>query len=285
MGLEERFDSAGIWLDVIALVGIGFLVLTAVEWIWDLSTRQRGWVESLTNAAIAVIGELVERSAFGLIIIIGLIVVEPLAVLDIPMTPVTWLLAILAADLTYYWEHRIEHRVRFFWAYHSVHHSSPEFNLTTAFRLAWIEGAIVWIFFVPMVVVGFDPIQTLIAVLVVVTYQTWIHTRKIGKLGVLDRILNTASTHRVHHGMNARYLDKNFGGIFIMWDRLFGTYEAEEEPVMFGITEPVASANPFVVNFFEFYAIARDCIRSQRLGDCWCYLFGPPGWRPKPIDA
>ena len=168
---------------------------------------------------------------------------------------------------------------------YSVHHSSPEFNLTTAFRLAWIEGAIVWIFFVPMVMVGFDPIQTLIAVLVVVTYQTWIHTRKIGKLGVLDRILNTASTHRVHHGMNARYLDKNFGGIFIMWDRLFGTYEAEEEPVMFGITEPVASANPFVVNFFEFYAIARDCIRSQRLGDCWCYLFGPPGWRPKPIDA
>ena len=282
MGFEERFNAIAPWLEVIGSVGLGFVALAAIEWGWDLMKRQRGWAESTTNAAIAIVGELIQRSTFGLVVLVGLIAVEPFALFDIPVTPGTWLIAIVVADFTYYWEHRVEHKVRLFWAYHSVHHSSPEFNLTTAFRLAWAEGAFFWIFFVPMVILGFDPFQTVVALLVGVTYQTWIHTRKIGKLGFLDRFLNTPSTHRVHHGMNGRYLDKNFGGVFIVWDRLFGTYEAEREPVVFEITKPIASHNPIVVNFYEFFAIARDCWRApvrQWLG----YVFGPPGWQLRSI--
>ena len=153
--------------------------------------------------------------------ILGLFVVEPFAPFSIPFTWWSWIAAVLVADLTYYWMHRIEHEVSFFWAYHSVHHSSPEFNLTTGLRLAWIEGLIEWLFFIPMIMMGFEVTQTIIAISIVVAYQTWIHTEKIDKLGWADRIFNTPSVHRVHHGSNAKYIDKNYGGILMVWDRMF----------------------------------------------------------------
>ena len=280
--MEARFDSVEGWFVVMGMISLIFLGLAVFELIWDRFTGARPRLaETGANAAIAVGNELLNRTAYGAVFVIGLFLVEPLALFDIPMSSWwSWALAILAADFSYYWMHRWEHEIRVLWAYHSVHHSSPEFNLTTAYRLAWVEGLVEWLFFVPMVIVGFDPVQTLVAILVGLTYQTWIHTQKIGRLGWLDRVFDTPSVHRVHHGANDRYLDRNYGGILIVWDRLFGTYQAEDEPVRFGITEPLGTANPLVINFHEFLAIMRDSLKSRRLSDFRRFIFGRPGWRP-----
>lgn len=280
--MEQRFAAFAGLLESLELVGLGFAALAVLELIWDLATRRRsGIAESGANFLIAAGNQLLDRTVHGLVFVVGLFLVELFAPFRIPIDGRTWILAILAADFSYYWMHRLEHKTRLLWAYHGVHHSSPEFNLTTAFRLAWVEGLVEWLFFVPMLLLGFDAVQTLIAIIVVVTYQSWIHTQKIGKLGWLDRVLNTPSAHRVHHGANPAYLDKNYGGILILWDRLFGTYQAEEEHVVFGLTKPLNSANPLWINLHELWAIARDCLRTERAGDIWGYLFGRPGWQPK----
>ncbi len=280
-----RFEAVGRWFIAMGLISLFFLGLAVLELIWDRVTGGRPRLaETGANVAIAAGNELLNRTAYGAVFVVGLFLAEPLALFDIPMGGWwSWALAILAADFSYYWMHRWEHEIRVLWAYHSVHHSSPEFNLSTAYRLAWVEGLVEWLFFVPMVIVGFDPVQTLVAILVVVIYQTWIHTQKIGRLGWLDRVFNTPSAHRVHHGANTRYLDRNYGGILILWDRLFGTYQAEDEPVQFGITEPLGSANPLVINFHEFLAIARDCLKSARLSNVRRFIFGRPGWRPPEV--
>ncbi len=281
MVVEARFDAVGGWFAVLGWVGLVFIVLAVAEIVWDRLTGARPKLaETGANIVIAAVGEALNRTAYGLIFVVALFLAEPFALLDIPMTWWSWLLAILAADLSYYWMHRWEHEVRVLWSYHSVHHSSPEFNLTTAYRLAWAEGLVEWVFFLPMVVLGFDPVQTLVAILVVVLYQTWIHTTKVGRLGWLEGVLNTPSAHRVHHGSDDRYLDRNYGGILMLWDRMFGTYQAEEDPVTFGITQPLNSANPLVINFHEIVAIARDCLGARRLSDIAGYVFGRPGWRP-----
>ena len=279
--MEERFEAVGGWLGVLEWAGLAFIVLAVAEIVWDRLTGARPKLaETGANVVIAVVGEALNRTAYGLIFVVGLFLAEPLALFEIPMTWWSWVLAILVADVSYYWMHRCEHQTRLLWSYHVVHHSSPEFNLTTAYRLAWAEGLVGWLFFVPMILIGFDPVQTLVAILVGLTYQTWIHTTKIGRLGWLEGILNTPAAHRVHHGSNDRYLDRNYGGILMIWDRMFGTYQTEEEAVTFGITEPLNSANPLVINFHEILAIARDCFRSRRLSDIAGYVFGRPGWRP-----
>lgn len=279
--MEARFEAVGGWFGVLEWAGLAFVVLALGEIVWDRLTGARPKLaETGANVVIAAIGEALNRTAYGLIFVIALFLAEPFALFDIPMTWWSWVLAILVADVSYYWMHRWEHEVRVLWSYHVVHHSSPEFNLSTAYRLAWTEGLVEWLFFVPMILVGFDPVQTLVAILVGLTYQTWIHTTKIGRLGPLEGILNTPAAHRVHHGSNDRYLDRNYGGILMIWDRMFGTYQAEEEAVNFGITRPLNSANPLVINFHEMVAIARDCLRARRLSDLAGYVFGRPGWRP-----
>ena len=180
--------------------------------------------------------------------------------------------------------HRFEHEVRLFWAYHVVHHSSTEFDLTTGYRLSPIESLFEWIFLLPMLVLGFDPVATLVSLAIVAEYQTWIHTQKIGKLGFLDKIVNTPANHRVHHGTNPKYIDKNYGGILMIWDHIFGTYQAEEEKVVFGITTPVNSINPFVVTFHEFIAIAKDSWKAKSWANKLRYIFAAPGWAPFPIE-
>lgn len=280
--LEARFDAFGPTFEVLELVGLFFLVLIVSETTWDLISRRRASIrESLANFAIAVGNHLLDRTVYGLVFIFGLFLADAFSPLSIPMTWWSWILAVIVADFTYYWMHRFEHEVRVLWAYHSVHHSSPEYNLTTSLRLAWVEGLIEWLFFVPMIMIGFDVVQTIVALSIVVAYQTWIHTEKIGKMGWADRVFNTPSVHRVHHASNQVYLDKNYGGILILWDRLFGTYKAEDEDVVFGITKPIESSNPIVINFHEFAQIWRDLRASKSVSEAWGYLFYRPGWRPR----
>lgn len=277
--IELRLSVVDPVFSVIEMIGLVFLLMLVSEAAWDVfSGYRKSLKETGANIFISIVNSVLERLAFGAIFVVGIFASEKLAVSEVSLSWWSWLLAVLLADLTYYWMHRCEHRVRLLWTYHSVHHSSPEFNFSTALRLAWVEALFTWIFFVPMVVIGFDPAQVIGALAVVIAYQSWIHTEKFGKVRILDAVLNTPSNHRVHHGRNRIYLDKNFGGILIIWDKLFGTYAPETEEVLFGITKPVGSSNPFVINFSETALMLNEVFRpgpmKLRLGR----IFMPPGW-------
>lgn len=203
--------------------------------------------------------------------------VQPYALLALPSTPATFAVAIVAQDFTIYWLHRAYHRIRVLWAIHVVHHSSRRMNLGTALRLSSLEPLVDPLFHVPMVLAGFDPVMMLAAATVNQIYGFYLHTEVIRKLGPLEYVLVTPSHHRVHHGRNSQYLDRNYGIMFILWDRLFGTFEPEGEQVDYGLTENISSYNPIRITFHEWIALAKDLTRvgswRQRVGLCLL----PPG--------
>jgi sterol desaturase/sphingolipid hydroxylase (fatty acid hydroxylase superfamily) len=204
------------------------------------------------------------------------------AVFDIPTTWASFAIALVLADLAYYWEHRILHRINFLWATHSVHHSSPFFNISVAYRHGPLDGFWPLFFHLPLVLLGFNPILILVVELLVQLYQTALHTEVIGKLWKpIEMIMNTPSHHRVHHGSNPKYLDKNYAGIFIIWDRMFGTFEEEEEEVVYGLVKPIDSINPFVAFFHGFTRLAADVWNMPGFMNKLGVFFGPPGWQPK----
>jgi len=192
----------------------------------------------------------------------------------------TWVVGFFVIEFFYYWEHRFSHTVRWFWATHAVHHSANEFTLPAAFRLGWtntISGA--WVVLLPMALMGFHPLVIGTLMTLSLRYQYFLHTEAIGKLGPLEWVFNTPSHHRVHHGSNPEYLDKNFGGVLIIFDRLFGTFveEKDEIPVVYGLTTPVTSNNPFVIAFHEWGNMFSDFKRTNTLRGRWRVLFGRPG--------
>ena len=186
-------------------------------------------------------------------------------------------------EFCYYWYHRAAHRVRWFWGNHAVHHSPNELNLSAAFRIGAfgkLTGAT--LFFVPLIWLGFDE-RTVLAVLSLnLLYQFWIHATWIPKLGWLEYVLNTPSAHRVHHASNPEYLDANYGGVLIVFDRLFGTYveERAELPCRYGLVHPLVSYNPLKVEFAQWAALARDLVRSRSPRAFFGHLLMPPGWAP-----
>lgn len=198
--------------------------------------------------------------------------------------PLTWwalALAFLVADFFYYWEHRIAHEVRLLWTQHAVHHSSRDLNIATAFRFGPLEGLWALIAHLPMVFLGFSPEMIFFGMITVLAYQTWLHTETIGRLGVLEKVLNTPSHHRVHHGADAKYLDRNYGGALIVWDRLFGTFQAEEETPRYGLARDFDSRNPVRVWFSELPALVRDLRTARSPREAWHHLFGRPGPAPE----
>ena len=278
---DTRILEYSDFFTVVAVIGVIFYVLTMIEIIFDLSTKRRlGWRETIANISIEIGNRLLDNTVIGAIFIIGFLTAEEFAFSEIPVTWWSWIVALICVDFTYYWMHRIEHERRILWAVHSVHHSSQEYNLTTAQRLSWLESLYEWIFFIPLLLIGFDALQVLASLLTVVIYQTWIHTEKIGRLGWLDGIFNTPSVHRVHHAINAIYLDKNYGGILIIWDRIFGTYQIEIEQPVYGITNQLGSSNPLTINFHEFSSIYKDIVKSKNTLHKARYIFGRPGWKP-----
>lgn len=200
------------------------------------------------------------------------------AIFDIPTTWASLIIVLILADLAYYWEHRILHRINFLWATHSVHHSSPFFNISVAYRHGPLDGFWPLFFHLPLVLLGFNPFLVLVAELLVQLYQTALHTEVVGKLWKpIELIMNTPSHHRVHHGSNRKYLDKNYGGIFIVWDRMFGTFEEEKEEVVYGLVTPINSVNPFVAFFHGFTRLLGDTWKMPGLRNKFGVLFGPPG--------
>lgn len=183
----------------------------------------------------------------------------------------------LAVDFLYYWDHRASHRVRLLWAVaHSVHHSSPLYNQTVGLRITFLDGYLSLWFYMPLALLGFEPVLIAAAFGVILGYQQWLHTETIGRLGWLDGWINTPSAHRVHHGVQPEYLDKNFGAILLVWDRLFGTWQREDAPVRYGLTHPLGSSNPLVVHFFELGRLVRELAQARGLGRKLRLLFAPP---------
>jgi sterol desaturase/sphingolipid hydroxylase (fatty acid hydroxylase superfamily) len=189
-----------------------------------------------------------------------------------------WALLLLGDDLSYYWYHRSAHSIRYFWASHIVHHSSQKYNLATALRQTWTGGITgSFVFYLWMPLLGFEPIAILFMHSVSLLYQFWIHTELIDRLPKwFEFIFNTPSHHRVHHSSEAKYLDRNHAGILIIWDRMFGTFQIEEERPTYGLTVNIKSFNPLYIASHEWLAIFRDLRDYPRYS--WKYLFGPPGW-------
>ena len=193
------------------------------------------------------------------------------------------LLLFISLEFFYYWFHRSSHTVRWLWNSHSVHHSPNQLTLAAAYRLGWLgkfTGS--QIFFTPMALLGFEPTTILTALFLNLRYQFWLHADWIPKLGWLEYLLNTPSAHRVHHARNPEYLDANYGGVLIVFDRLFGTYieERADLPCDYGLVTRVTTHNPIRINFEPWIGLARDLASARTLGEAWMFMFGPPGWRP-----
>ena len=199
-----------------------------------------------------------------------------------------WLAAIvlfLGVDCAYYWFHRIAHEYNAPWAGHVVHHSSEDYNLAVALRQGTFQGVFSWVFYLPLALVGYPPAWFAAMSSFDTLYQFWIHTRLIGKLGPLEWVLNTPSHHRVHHGRNPKYLDKNYAGTLIIWDRMFGTFKAEEEEPVYGLTKPLNSWNPLWANLHVWNDLIRDAWLAPRWIDKVRIWFMPQGWRPEGLPA
>lgn len=202
-------------------------------------------------------------------------------VFDIPFTWWGVVLLFVAEDFCYYWFHRSHHEVRALWASHVNHHSSTHYNLSTALRQSWTTPLTGPLFWVPLPLLGFSVEMIVLAQTVSLVYQYWIHTELIGSMGWFEKVFNSPSHHRVHHGRNALYLDRNHGGILIIWDKLFGTFQAElaDEKVDYGLTTNIETYNPVRIAFHEWRAVFRDAAKAKTLRGKLGAFFMPPGWQ------
>jgi sterol desaturase/sphingolipid hydroxylase (fatty acid hydroxylase superfamily) len=197
---------------------------------------------------------------------------------------ISWAAVFVLVDLAYYWSHRMSHEVHLLWAGHVVHHSSEEYNLAVALRQSSLHGLMTWVFYVPLALVGVPVTMFVVCYGLNLVYQFWIHTRAVGRLNSLTEfVLNTPSHHRVHHGVNPKYQDRNYAGVLIVWDRVFGTFTAEEEEPVYGITHPLASWNPLWANVHVFVDIWRVARSTRGWRNKLNAVFGPPSWRPADV--
>ncbi|MDP3969937.1 MAG: sterol desaturase family protein [Nocardioides sp.] len=260
------------------------LVVEAVSFYVLPDDEERGYERKDTATSITMgLGSVVVNIGWKLVVVAvysAVYLLSPLAV-D-PTSPWVWVVLFFAEDFLYYWYHRTHHTVRVFWASHVVHHSSEYYNLSTALRQPWtpMTSLPYWL---PLAAVGFPPWMILLQQSISLLYQFFIHTERVGRLwSPVELVMNTPSHHRVHHASNPGYLDKNYGGILIVWDRLFGTFEPEGERVVYGLTKNIGTYQPVKVAFHEFAAIARDLRHARTWRDRAGYLFRGPGWQPAP---
>ena len=256
-------------LEWVAWIAMGVMFCAfLVEVVTSFVIRRDGHYDgkdTLVNLAVAG-GYVVASLGYGAVIVLILLPVYELTPLRWSMD-VWWHFAAMLVinDFFFYWSHRASHTFRFMWASHAVHHNSPKLNLSTGMRNSWVGGAIDWVFFAPVVALGFHPAYLFAIVPVASGWDYMTHTPYVGKLPGLDYIFNTPSNHRVHHATNAPYLDRNLGGMLIIWDRIFGTYAAEHEKPKFGALEmPARPHNPVYIELYLWGALLRDLVRSRR---------------------
>jgi len=263
-----------------------FFVTMAIERAWTRrhasDPRIKGYRRPDTLASLGMgVGNVIIAAGVKVGAIALMVVVYEHRLFDLPGAWWTWLVLFVAEDLCYYAFHRASHEIRWLWAAHVNHHSSQHYNLSTALRQSWTTPLTGPLFWLPLNLVGFSPVMVVTQQAVSLLYQYWIHTEAIGRMpGWFEAVFNTPSHHRVHHGANPEYLDRNHGGILIIWDRLFGTFEPERAPVRYGLTTNLTSHNLVHIAFHEWRAIFADLRRAGSLRAALAYLFGPPGWSP-----
>ncbi len=270
---------------IISYASIVFFICIALEFI--IARKRQKHVYRLNDAinslSLGVMSQIsgVFLKAFSIGVYAWIYQHSALLQLD-PANPLVWLSGLLFYDFLYYWLHRFGHETAILWAAHVVHHQSESYNLSTALRQTSSGALLGWVFYVPMAIIGWPPQVFLAIALIDLLYQFWVHTEQIGKLGWFDRVFVSPSNHRVHHAVNDIYLDKNYGGILIIWDRLFGTYsdEFDQHPVVFGTRSPLRSWNPLWANLEVYLAVAKDAWRTRNWLDKFKIWLMPPGWRP-----
>ncbi|SFC05297.1 sterol desaturase family protein [Pseudoalteromonas denitrificans] len=240
--------------------------------------------DTLTNASIA-LGNLGLSFIFLLAVVaVYSLVYSEYKFFDLDQSdPLTYVLAFLLYDFLYYWNHRFHHMIGLFWADHLVHHTAENFNFGVSIRISYFTELTMWMTFIPMAFLGISLEVFLIASYAQIVWAFCIHTKWFKSTPIADKLLNTPSLHRVHHARNTKYIDKNFGGIFIIWDRLFGTYQTElnDNPVTFGVRESFPSFSPLIINSYYLKTIAKKIRLSSSLFEVVCSIFGPPVWLPK----
>ena len=260
-------------------IGLMLLEVLIAKWRGSAKYETRDTLASLIMGA----GSIISGMLIGFVGYNTLVYVWQFRLFDLGLEPWVFVACFVLDDMRYYWFHRIGHRVRWVWASHVNHHTSQHYNLSTALRQTW-TGTFTGIFVlnVPLVLLGFHPAFIAFVYGFNLVYQFWIHTETIRRFPkFIEAIFNTPSHHRVHHGTNAKYLDANYAGVFIVWDRMFGTFVPEDdaEPVKYGIIRNLATFNPLKIAFHEWVSMFRDAFGSDLTpGQRLAYLFAPPGW-------
>jgi sterol desaturase/sphingolipid hydroxylase (fatty acid hydroxylase superfamily) len=266
------------WI-LLGLAPVFLICIAAEAWYWQ--RRRPGMYslpDTLSNGVLALMHQGADAVAWALVIGLYYLIWQH-RLFDLPASVWTIAALFLAQDFVYYFFHRASHRVRWLWASHVTHHSSERLNLSTAFRQSLtypISG--MWVFWLPLAWIGFEPTNIVAVVAINLAFQFFVHTQAIGKLGWLEWVFNTPSHHRVHHARNAKYIDRNYGGVLIVWDRLFGSF-VEEDPAVpceYGIVGQVHSHNPLTLTFHEWIDMLRDAARARGLRASVAQLFGPP---------
>ncbi len=257
-----------------------FLILIGIEWgiAYYKKTSVYQFNDSINNFSTGILEEIAALPVRGLIIFSYYYLYEHFAFFNINPNLISWFILWLGVDFCYYWYHRASHRCNFFWIGHSVHHQSESYNLSVALRQGYWQTLTSWVFYLPLALIGFPTWMFVIMASLNTIYQFWIHTQSIDQMGWFEKIFNTPSHHRVHHGKNPQYIDKNYAGSLIIWDKLFGTFEPENAPVEYGVTEPLDSWNPFYANIKVINDVMYYGKNLNNTFDIIRAFFMPPEW-------
>ncbi len=273
-------------MDIILIAVPFFFLLIGIELVAEKlrGTDYYRLNDSLTSLATGSINNLVNIALRLIPFTLYVFVEQHFAIFEPGNSWLIWVVAFVLHDFFYYWNHRLGHEMNILWASHVVHHSSEEYNLTTAIRQTG-TGFLSVFFYLPMAILGIDPVIAFSVGALNLVYQFWVHTQHVGKLGWYEWFFVTPSNHRAHHAQNDIYIDKNYGGVFIVWDRLFGTYQEEldSEPVIFGITGAVKSWNPLWINAQVYAQLAHDAWHTENWWHKLTIWFRRTGWRPADV--
>ncbi|HRP69164.1 MAG TPA: sterol desaturase family protein [Turneriella sp.] len=277
------------YANLIALAVPIFFISIAIEFFVSLAMKRRIYRinDSIADLSAGMLQELVgvftKSIRFGLYILIFEAVHKPTAATNaaygLPINAATWIALFILVDVAYYWFHRHAHTFAVMWGSHEAHHSSQEYNFAVALRQGAFQGLFSFPYYLPLAIVGFTPIQFLVCTQLNTLYQFFIHTRLVGKLGFLEYFMNTPSHHRVHHGVNPKYIDKNHAGVFIVWDKLFGTFQVEEEEPCYGTVKPLNTFNPIWTQLHYFWHLIKMTYHARGMDKLKVWIKGP-GWKP-----
>ncbi|MDA0194558.1 MAG: sterol desaturase family protein [Bacteroidetes bacterium] len=264
-----------------------FFILIGVELLVHHFTKKKiyRFNDAITNLSCGVTSQIT-----GVFMKIGTLALYQFlyahfALITIPVNWWTVTLLFITADMLYYWGHRMSHQINLFWGSHVVHHQSEDYNLSVALRQSSFQTLWTFGFYLPLAIIGFNTLTFALVTAFITLYQFWIHTETIGKMGLLELVLNTPSHHRVHHGRDPKYIDRNHAGTFIIWDKMFGTFQKEEETPTYGVTKPIDSWNPVWANFDYYVNLYKQASETPGVMNKIGVIFNKPGWRPESLGG